>query len=211
MPSLTNLPFQKQLAEIERWPADKLRGQQFHQLGLLVEHTLRTVPFYRSRLAAADISGAQRIHRQWHRLPPLTRRDVQSAGNLLQSADIPEAHGAVLSNTTSGSTGVPVTVLGTELDARGASLEAGLIDLFGEIIPPGGHLMIDYDSGGQDETLAELIRRVPPAATYLGSRADSPTEPLFSDSVPVAASAPTARLSEYKPQQFGRADTDLRR
>ena len=118
MPSLTNLPFQKQLAEIERWPADKLRGQQFHQLGLLVEHTLRTVPFYRSRLAAADISGAQRIHRQWHRLPPLTRRDVQSAGKLLQSADIPEAHGAVLSNTTSGSTGVPVTVVGTELDAR---------------------------------------------------------------------------------------------
>jgi phenylacetate-CoA ligase len=31
---------------------------------------------------------------------------------------VPEAHGAVLSNTTSGSTGIPVTVLGTELDAR---------------------------------------------------------------------------------------------
>jgi hypothetical protein len=53
-------------------------------------------------------------------------------------------------------------------DARALGLEAGVIRLMGELIPIGGHLMIDYDSGGQDLTLAELVARVPPAASHLG-------------------------------------------
>ncbi len=58
---------------------------------------------------------------------------------------------------------------GSELDARDLGLEAGLIDLIGELIPPGGHLMIEYESPGQSGTHAELLLRVPPAASYLGS------------------------------------------
>ncbi len=54
------------------------------------------------------------------------------------------------------------------VDARELGLEADVINLFGRLIPPGGHLMIDYDSGGQDQTLAELVARVPPPASYLG-------------------------------------------
>ncbi len=57
---------------------------------------------------------------------------------------------------------------GRAVDARELGLEAGIIGLFGRLIPPGGHLMIDYDSGGQDQTLAELVARVPPPASYLG-------------------------------------------
>jgi hypothetical protein len=57
---------------------------------------------------------------------------------------------------------------GSTLDARGIGLEAGLIDLIGELIPPGGHLMIEYESPGQSATHAELLLRVPPAASYLG-------------------------------------------
>jgi len=58
---------------------------------------------------------------------------------------------------------------GSTLDARGLGLEAGLINLIGELIPPGGHLMIEYESPGQSTTHAELLLRVPPAASYLGS------------------------------------------
>ncbi len=54
------------------------------------------------------------------------------------------------------------------IDARALGLEAGFINLMGSLIPPGGHLMIDYDSGGQDLTMAELAARVPPACSYLG-------------------------------------------
>jgi hypothetical protein len=57
---------------------------------------------------------------------------------------------------------------GRVIDARSLGLEAGFIGLAGELIPPGGHLMIDYDSGGQDMTLAELVARVPPVTSYLG-------------------------------------------
>jgi len=57
---------------------------------------------------------------------------------------------------------------GRVVDAREVGLEAGFIGLLGSLIPPGGHLMIDYDSGGQDLTLAELVARVPPPASYLG-------------------------------------------
>jgi hypothetical protein len=57
---------------------------------------------------------------------------------------------------------------GQATDARKLGLEAGVIRLLGRLIPAGGHLMIDYDSGGQDQTLAELVARVPPASTYLG-------------------------------------------
>jgi hypothetical protein len=54
------------------------------------------------------------------------------------------------------------------LDTRGLGLEAGLINLIGELIPPGGHLMVEYESPGQSATHAELLLRVPPAASYLG-------------------------------------------
>jgi hypothetical protein len=60
------------------------------------------------------------------------------------------------------------TADGGTLDARAAGLEAEFIKLIGRLIPPGGHLMIEYESPGQSATHAELLLRVPPAATSLG-------------------------------------------
>ena len=54
-------------------------------------------------------------------------------------------------------------------DAREAGLEAELINLIGSLIPAGGHLMLEYESPGQNETHRELLLRVPPAATHLGA------------------------------------------
>ena len=58
---------------------------------------------------------------------------------------------------------------GAKLDAREGGLEAALIDRLGELVPAGGHLMVEYESPGQSMTHAELLLRVPPAATYLGA------------------------------------------
>src|SRR6516225_6622517 len=58
---------------------------------------------------------------------------------------------------------------GKRLDARAAGLEDGLIRLISSLIPPGGHLMLEYESPGQTETHRELLLRVPPAATHLGA------------------------------------------
>ena len=57
---------------------------------------------------------------------------------------------------------------GSTLDARAAGLEAEFVKLLGTLVPPGGHLMIEYESSGQSATHAELLLRVPPAASYLG-------------------------------------------
>jgi hypothetical protein len=55
------------------------------------------------------------------------------------------------------------------IDARALGLEAKIVAILGDLIPPGGHLMIDYENPGQEETFAELVLRVPPAASYLGA------------------------------------------
>jgi hypothetical protein len=61
------------------------------------------------------------------------------------------------------------TADGTTIDARAKGLEAAFVDLLGTLVPPGGHLMIEYESPGQHETHEELLLRVPPVASYLGS------------------------------------------
>jgi hypothetical protein len=56
-----------------------------------------------------------------------------------------------------------------KLDARAEGLEAGAVEAVGELVPPGGHMMVDYENAGQEETFAALVLRVPPAASYLGA------------------------------------------
>ncbi len=55
------------------------------------------------------------------------------------------------------------------LDARGEGLETAIVNVLGEIVPTGGHLMVDYENPGQEETFAELNLRVPPPASHLGT------------------------------------------
>ncbi len=58
---------------------------------------------------------------------------------------------------------------GKVIDVRADSIEQALLLALGELIPPGGHLMVDYESSGQEETHRELLMGVPAAATHLGS------------------------------------------
>ena len=58
---------------------------------------------------------------------------------------------------------------GRVLEVRSIGLEAEFVNLLGALIPPGGHVMIEYETPGQSETHKELLLRVPPVATYLGS------------------------------------------
>jgi hypothetical protein len=55
-----------------------------------------------------------------------------------------------------------------KVDARSLGLEKSVIELLAGLTPPGGHLMVDYESEGQEETFAELLLGVPPLATRLG-------------------------------------------
>jgi phenylacetate-CoA ligase len=110
------LAMQYQLEKTERWSAEQLLTSQQRQIQSVLRHALLTVPYYKERRAAyeaalshSDPGGA------WASVPLLGRRDIQAAGTALISEAIPEAHGKTNTLTTTGSTGTPVTVHGTQL------------------------------------------------------------------------------------------------
>lgn len=108
----------RQIAACEQWSAAALEAAQLDQLGGLVDHAWHAIPFYRDRLEAAGIAPGEAVAlADWRRLPLLTRRDIQDAGDALVCDVVPEGHGEIITTTTSGSTGTPVTVAGTILDA----------------------------------------------------------------------------------------------
>jgi hypothetical protein len=54
------------------------------------------------------------------------------------------------------------------LDLAARGLDRRLFRLLGQLIPPGGHLMVEYESEGQRLTQRMLALGVPPVATPLG-------------------------------------------
>ncbi len=105
-----------QFEQSQWWPPEVLRERQFWQLQGLLRHAQRTVPFYRARFQAAAIDTARPLTPEsWSRIPILTRGELQTGLEALTSRRPPKAHGRSFEITSSGSTGKPVKVLGTEL------------------------------------------------------------------------------------------------
>jgi hypothetical protein len=59
--------------------------------------------------------------------------------------------------------------MATSIDLREAGLERPIFQLLANSLPPGGHMMLEYDSPEQEETRLGLERGLPPPATPLGS------------------------------------------
>lgn len=57
---------------------------------------------------------------------------------------------------------------GTDVDLRTDGLDLQLMRMLSELVPPGGHLMVEYDSPSQEETAQALTANVPPAASEIG-------------------------------------------
>jgi phenylacetate-CoA ligase len=111
------LALQQQLEQSQWWPWERIEANQFRQLGRLLDHAFATVPHYRRALTEVGFRPGRAITSDWFRtLPILGRRDVQNAGDRLRSTATPPEHGRHESTATSGSTGVPVTVVKTELE-----------------------------------------------------------------------------------------------
>jgi phenylacetate-CoA ligase len=107
-----------QLAQSEWWPVEHLRAQQMRQLGALVRHALDTVPYYRGVLPRGIVDAAGRLDpARWEDVPILTRAAVQQAGSQLVSGFLPRDHGGVTTVKSSGSTGRPVVVSRTGVEA----------------------------------------------------------------------------------------------
>ena len=108
---------QVQFDECERWPAQRLRDNQFRQLSMLAEHARRTVPFYAEALLGAGFRPRALIDPTiWRRIPILTRERVRDLGARLHSTALPRAFGSTSTASSGGSTGVPVRVSKSAID-----------------------------------------------------------------------------------------------
>jgi phenylacetate-CoA ligase len=110
------LALQYQFSRTERWAPEELLAHQFAQLDQLVAHCDRTMPFYRARLREAGIAPGEKLTpANWARIPVLSRAAAQEAGTALHCLSVPAAHGALHRSGTSGSTGVPLSIVKTDL------------------------------------------------------------------------------------------------
>jgi phenylacetate-CoA ligase len=98
-------------------PGRRLERQR-KQLDRLLRHAAEAVPFYRDRLAPVFGNGGTIDWDRWTELPILTRQDLLTSRDAMQSTALPPAQGRVFTDTTSGSTGLPVTVSRSELSAH---------------------------------------------------------------------------------------------
>jgi hypothetical protein len=82
-----------------------------------------------------------------------------------------------------------------------------LIALLGELIPPGGHLMLEYESPRWASTARALNLGAPPAATELGDllRAAGCAAPIRNWDIPEGGREGPRKLQGFKPLDEGRA------
>jgi phenylacetate-CoA ligase len=105
-----------QLDQSQWWSRERLADSQASQLRALLRHAQATAPYYRERLDDLDLSGdPEQLLADWTKLPLLTRAAAQQAGTALYSSAVPKSHGKTTLAATSGSTGMPLEVLSTQL------------------------------------------------------------------------------------------------
>jgi phenylacetate-CoA ligase len=110
------LALQYQLEQSEWLPPEELKQNQFRQLQGVIQHAGASVPYYSKRFMESGIdTNAPLDDAKWNNIPLLTRVDIQQAADTLISTAIPKTHGKMTSISTSGSTGMPVTIKGTGL------------------------------------------------------------------------------------------------
>ncbi len=110
------LALQFQLEQSQWWTPEELARFQLRQLNAVLAHAFATVPLYRERLAACGyVPGIALDETAFRQLPLLERSEVQARGTDLASAEVPPGHGSVQESRTSGSTGMPISFLQTEV------------------------------------------------------------------------------------------------
>ena len=113
------------LMESQYWPPEQMLFYQRSQLEQLLRHAKATVPFYKTRLDPVFTKNGNVDWSRWSEIPVTTRADVRDNSGVMYAAILPAGHGKITTGTTSGSSGVPISVRKNEL-FRLASKAAGV-------------------------------------------------------------------------------------
>lgn len=107
------MAMQYQFEQSQWLPTAELERHQLDQAAVLLRHALGTVPRYREKYGAFAIPGKLDWD-TWRSLPLLERSEVQEHFERLKSTPVPPSHGNIRVYGSSGSTGRPIKVLGTD-------------------------------------------------------------------------------------------------
>jgi phenylacetate-CoA ligase len=108
------------LAQFEQsqWlPPDAIETAQFSQLRALLAHARRHSPFYAARLAGFEPASFSSLRECLAAIPVLRRADLQSHRADIDCSWLPPEHGELSVVRSTGSTGEPVSVRRTGLNA----------------------------------------------------------------------------------------------
>ena len=142
VPGLANLI--RSLAASQWLSAEELERNALRQLAITARYCERESPFFAERLKHAGLTPTDvAAPGGLSALPPMTRRQIQDAGEALFCRNVPESHMPTRERRTSGSTGEPLAVRRTEVG-----------NLLGQALT-----MRDYLWQGSDFTAPLLIIR----------------------------------------------------
>lgn len=110
------------LMESQYWPPALMLEFQRSQLVQLLRHARATVPFYKTRLDPLFTKNGDFEWSRWHEIPVVTRADLRERRSELLARELPPGHGSTKDFSTSGSSGVPITITATAI--AGAAKEA---------------------------------------------------------------------------------------
>jgi phenylacetate-CoA ligase len=97
----------------ERFSPEKLHDLQLPQILELMNFARQTVPYYQEKFAHLPVfSDVATLREQWYSIPLLTRLDLQQAKESIFSQSPIPSHEPSELMTSTGSTGMPVTVKG---------------------------------------------------------------------------------------------------
>ena len=103
------------LMESQHWPPGQMLDYQRSQLEQLLRHAKAQVPFYETRLDVLFDSHGNIDWSRWDQVPILKRTDVATHYDALQAKALPPGHGKTLTASTSGSTGLPISITHSRL------------------------------------------------------------------------------------------------
>ena len=106
-----------QIEQVQWLPQEIVVTRQWEQLALLVQHMAMHCPHFAERLCQAKIDSVKASTPEgFAKIPLLTRRSLQTAGDSVYCEKVPPHHGNIFTAQTSGSTGEPISVRKTGLN-----------------------------------------------------------------------------------------------
>lgn len=104
--------------DLSQWQdADSLQEAQIRQLRPLLAHALANCPHYREQRGRVGISLEAFSAADFRNWPILHKRDAAALGSRLRADSLPQGHGGLHWSATSGSTGMPLRIALSDVNA----------------------------------------------------------------------------------------------